>query len=274
MALEKRRRTALVAGAGLALLFLAAFPLPLRVDGPASVTPAHSSHVQPEVAGVIQTVNVREGDFVRQGAVLASLADWQYRAELTAAQAKYETAVSQMNRALAANDGSEAGILRAQADYWASEVVRARERQEKTVLRSPIDGLVATPHTEDMVGRSLNPGDTFAEIVDTSWANVDVSVDESDVPLLKTGEKASVKLEAFPTHTFRGEVVIVSPKSQVEGVERFFYARVRVPNHDGLIRAGMQGRSKVSTGWSPAGRVFFRRPAMWLWSKVWSWIGW
>jgi RND family efflux transporter MFP subunit len=274
MALEKRRRTALVAGAGLALLFLAAFPLPLRVDGPASVTPAHSSHVQPEVAGVIQTVNVREGDFVRQGAVLACLADWQYRAELTAAQAKYETAVSQMNRALAANDGSEAGILRAQADYWASEVVRARERQEKTVLRSPIDGLVATPHTEDMVGRSLNPGDTFAEIVDTSWANVDVSVDESDVPLLKTGEKASVKLEAFPTHTFRGEVVIVSPKSQVEGVERFFYARVRVPNRDGLIRAGMQGRSKVSTGWSPAGRVFFRRPAMWLWSKVWSWIGW
>ena len=117
MALEKRRRTALVAGAALALLFLAAFPLPLRVDGPAIVTPAHSSRVQPEVAGVVQQVNVREGDFVQQGAILASLADWQYRTELAAAQAKYETAVSQMNRALAANDGGEAGILRAQADY-------------------------------------------------------------------------------------------------------------------------------------------------------------
>jgi len=274
MALEKRRRTTLVVGSGLALLFLATFPLPLRVDGPALVTPAHSSRVQPEVAGVVQQVNVREGDFVRQGTILASLADWQYRAELAAAQAKYETAVSQMDRALAANDGGEAGILRAQADYWASEVIRARARLEKTELRSAIDGLVATPHIEDMVGRSLNPGDAFAEVVDTSWASVDVSVDESDVSLLKVGNQASVKLEAFPTHTFRGKVVIVSPKSQVEGAERFFYARVRVPNNDGLIRAGMQGRSKVSTGWSPVGFVIFRRPAMWFWSKIWSWIGW
>jgi len=274
MALEQRRRTALVAGCGLALLFLAAFPLPLRVDGPALVTPIRSSHLQPEVAGVVQQVNVREGDFVRQGTILASLADWQYRAELAAAQAKYQTAVSQANRALATNDGGEAGILRAQADYWASEVIRARKRLEKTVLRSAITGVVATPHIEDMVGRSLNPGDTFAEVVDTSLANVDVSVDENDVSLLKAGNKASVKLEAFPTHTFRGEVVIVSPKSQVEGAEHVFYARVRVPNHDGLIRAGMQGRSKVSTGWRPAGRVLFRRPAMWVWSKLWSWFGW
>lgn len=274
MALEKQRRRAIVTGAGVALLFLAAFPLPLRVDGTALVTPAHSSQVQPEVAGVIQQVSVREGDSVKRGTELASLSDWQYRGELATAQAKYETAVSQMNRALASNDGGEAGVLRAQADYWVSEVARARERLEKTVLRSAIDGLVATPHIENMVGRSLNPGDTFAEVVDTSFANVDVAIDESDVSLLKTGDPASVKLEAFPAHTFRGQVVIVSPKSHVEGSERFFYARVRVPNNDGLIRAGMQGRGKVSTGWSPAGRVFFRRPAMWLWSVIWSWVGW
>src|SRR5208282_1242401 len=115
MALEKSRRLALVAGVGLALLFLAAFPLPLRVDGPATVAPSHSALVESEVAGIIQTVNVREGDAVQQGAVLGTLADGQYRAELAAAQAKYETAVSQMNRALATNDGSEAGIARVQA---------------------------------------------------------------------------------------------------------------------------------------------------------------
>jgi RND family efflux transporter MFP subunit len=274
MAMEKRRRWALVAGVALGLLFLAAFPLPLRVDGPAVVAPAHSARVQPEVAGVVQTVNVREGDAVKQGTVLATLSDWQYRAELAAAQAKYETAVSQMNRALAANDGTEAGIETVQADYWNTEVARAQERLQKTLLRSPIDGVVATPHIEDWVGRDLKPGDAFAEVVDTSRAIVDVAVDQEDVSLLRRGGKASVKLEGFPTRTFRGEVTVVSPRSQLQGEEKVFFARVSIPNDDGLIRAGMQGRSKIFAAWRPAGEVFFRRPGMWLWGKIWSWFGW
>ena len=274
MALEKRRRWALVAGVGIGLLFLAAFPLPLRIDGPAVVAPAHSARVQPEVAGLVQTVSVREGDTVKQGTVLASLADWQYRAELAAAQAKYETAVSRMNKALAANDGTEAGIESVQADYWNTEVARAQQRLQKTLLRSPIDGVVATPHIEDWVGRDLKPGDAFAEVVDTSRAIVDVAVDQQDVSLLRPGGKASVKLEGFPTRTFRGEVTVVSPKSQLQGEENVFFARVSVPNDGGLIRAGMQGRSKIFAAWKPAGEVFFRRPGMWLWSKIWSWFGW
>jgi RND family efflux transporter MFP subunit len=274
LAMEKRRRLALVAGVAIALLFLAAFPLPLRVDGTAVVAPAHSARVQPEVAGVVQVVSVREGDAVKQGTVLASLADWQYRAELAAAQSKYETAVSQMNHALAANDGTEAGIERVQADYWTAEVARARERLQRTLLRSPIDGLIATPHVEDSVGRDLKPGDTLLEIVDTSRASVDVAVDEGDVSLLRPGEKASVKLEGFPTRTFHGELTVVSPKGELQGDERVFFARVSIPNREGLIRTGMQGRGKILTAWKPAGEVFFRRPAMWLWSKLWSWFGW
>jgi RND family efflux transporter MFP subunit len=274
LALEKRRRALLVVSAVAALLFLLIFPLPLRVVGDASVSPAQSVLIQPEVEGVVQRVNVREGDAVSAGTVLASLSDWQYRAQLAAAQARYETAVSQMNRALNSNDGGEAGIQRIQADYWAAELVRARARLDGTQLRSPISGVVATAHVEDLVGRKLLPGDTFAEIVDISRAIVDVAIDEDDVLLLHPGEKASIKLEGFPTRIFHGVVTVVSPKSKVQEAERYFFARVAVPNPDGAIRDGMQGRGKVITGWSPAGKVLFRRPAIWIWSRLWSWFGW
>jgi GAF domain-containing protein/multidrug efflux pump subunit AcrA (membrane-fusion protein) len=274
LALEKRRRALLVTGAVAALLFLLLFPLPLRVVGDASVSPAQSVLIQPEVEGVVQRVLVREGDAVSAGTVLATLSDWQYRAQLSAAQAKYETAVSQMNRALNSNDGGEAGIQRIQSDYWASELARARERLDRTQLRSPIKGVVATPHVEDLVGRKLMPGDTFAEVVDTSRAIVDVAIDEDDVLLLHSGEKASIKLDGFPTRTFHGVVTVVSPKSKTQDADRYFFARVDVPNPDGAIRDGMQGRGKVVTGWRPAGQVIFRRPAIWIWSKLWSWFGW
>ena len=274
LALEKQRRAALVVGGVGALLFLLVFPLPLRVVGDATVSPAQSVLIQPEVEGTIQRVQVREGDTVTAGTVLANLSDWQYRAQLAAAQAKYETAVSQMNRALNGNDGGEAGVQRIQADLWASELTRARERLERTQLRAPINGVIVTPHVEDLVGRKLLPGDTLAELVDTSRAIVDVAIDADDVLLLRPGEKASIKLEGFPTRTFHGVVTVVSPRSQVQGADRFFFARVLVSNADGVIRDGMQGRGKVVTGWSPAGKVFFRRPAIWIWSKLWSWVGW
>ena len=122
-----------------------------------------------------------------------------------------------MNRALNGNDGGEAGIQRIQADYWASELARARERLDRTQLRSPINGVVATPHVEDLVGRKLMPGDTLAEVVDTSRAIVDVAIDEDDVLLLHPGEKASIKLDGFPTRTFHGVVTVVSPQKPGAG---------------------------------------------------------
>ena len=274
LALERRRRLLLIAATLVVLTFLAGFPLPLRVDGSAVVAPVHTVRVQPEVGGLVEKVDVREGDTVHPGQQLAQLDDWQERIGLATAQAKYQAAASAMNRALATNDGTEAGIQRVEADYWRAEVQRASERLDRTVLRSPISGRVATPHIEDFVGRSLKSGDTFAEIVDTSRADVDVAIDAVDVSRLQPAQKAAIKLEGLPSRTFHAPVEIVSPKAELQGAQRFFFARVEVPNEDGLIRSGMEGRGKIFTGWEPAGWVIFRRPAIWLWSKLWSWLGW
>ena len=273
MAMEKRRRTAILMLAAAAVVFLAVFPLPLRVDGDAVVAPARSAQVQPEVEGVVSRVLVHEGDRVAQGQVIAELQDWNYRSALAEAEAKYQTAQLQMNHALASNDGSEAGLQRVQADYWKAEVERSRERLEKTRLRSPIVGAVATPYVENMTGRRLQYGDSFAEVVDTSHAVVDVAIDETDASLLRQGANGSVKLNSYPVRTFRGQVAVVSPKGAVQGESRVFFARVNVPNPDGAIRAGMEGRGKIRVGWYPAGYVLFRHAGMWLYSRLWTWLG-
>jgi RND family efflux transporter MFP subunit len=274
MAMEKQRRRAIVAVFAAAVVFLAVCPLPMRVDGDAVVGPVHRAQVQPEFEGVVSKVFVYEGEAVRRGQVLAEMEAWNYRSALAEAQAKYQTALLQMNRSLAANDGSEAGIQRVQADYWKAEVDRSRELVDKAQLRSPIDGVVATPHVENFAGRRLQYGDTFAEVVDASSAVVDVGIDDTEASLLNNGSKAVVKLNSYPMRTFRGTVVVVSPKGQQEGESRVFFARVLVPNQDGAIRTGMEGRGKVSVGWHAAGYVLFRRPVVWLYSKIWSWFGW
>ena len=274
LALEKHRRVAWSVGVAAAALFLLAFPLPLRVDGTAVVAPAHMARLGSEFEGVIKSVRVHEGDVLKKGDVIANLEDWDYRSALDAAQAKYETALVQMNRALANNDGSEAGIQRAQADYWASEVARAQQRVDRTTIRSPIDGIVATPQIENLAGHKLKAGESFVDVVDNSQALVDVAIDGSDAGLLRSGEKARLKFESFPERTFRGQVVVVSPQGLLKDTDVVFFARVGVANSDAALRAGMQGRGKIVTDWHPAGVVLLRKPAMWIWSKLWSWFGW
>ena len=82
----------------------------MRVAGEATVAPVRSAQVQAGVDGVVKNVFVREGDFVRQGTVLAEMEDWNYRADLAGAEAKYAEAMATMNRALAQNDGALAGL--------------------------------------------------------------------------------------------------------------------------------------------------------------------
>jgi len=246
----------------------------MRVDGNATVASARTVQIQPEIEGVVREVHVREGQHVQRGDVLADLEDWNYRAALASATAKYRSAMLEMNRALASNDGMQAGVQRVQSEYWVAEVKRCEERLERTHLRALFDGWVTTPHVEDLVGKHLEAGDTFAELVDSQRATVDVAIEEPEFTLLRPGKPASIKLESFPSQTFRGDVTIVSPKSQAQGDDRFFYARVDVPNQDGRLRPGMQGRGKVWVGWRPVGYVLFRRPFLWAYSKIWNWVGW
>jgi len=274
MAMEKRRRVLITAGTIALVFFLVAFPLPLRVDGGAVVAPVRRAQVQPEVDGVIRKVLVAEGQQVQEGQVLAEMETWNAQSAVAEAQARYGSATLQMNRALAGNDGTAAGAQRAQVEYWRGELERARTLLDKLQLRSPIAGVVATPHVENFVGRKLGRGDTFAEMVDSSREIVDVAVDDADAGLLKVGQKASVKLNSFPTRTFHGQVVVISPKAESVHEAPVFYSRVALNNADGAIRAGMEGRGKIRVGWRPAGYVLFRGPLLWAYSKLWYWLGW
>jgi RND family efflux transporter MFP subunit len=274
MAMQKRKRTTILTLGGIGLLFLVACPLPLRVDGDAVVAPGKRALVEPEVEGVIGKVLTHEGENVKRGQVLAEMEAWNFRSALAAAESRYETAILQMNKALAQNDGTQAGVQRVQADYWKAEVDRAKQMLDKAQLRSPIEGVVATPNVEEFAGRKLQPGDSFAEVLNTAEAIVDVAVDDTDAGLLKQGQQAVLKLNSYPMKTFRGNVVTVSPRARLVHETPVFYARVAVANAAGLLRSGMEGRGKVRVGWYPAGYVLFRNVFLWVYAKIWYWLGW
>ena len=270
----KRRLTTAVVAAAI-LLFLVFCPMPMRVSGDALIAPQHLVTVAAPVDGNVQAVYVHEGQRVAAGTVLGALNDWQWRTDLAAADAKYQAAMLTMQDDLA-HGSAQSGADRAQTEYLRSEVARITSRLESAQLRSPIDGVVVTPNLENVAGKHLLAGDTFAQVLDLKTAVVRIAVAEADASLLARGQHAAIKLDSFPQKTWHDSVAVVSPEAQVDEGKgnRTFTAEVPVANTDAMLRDGMSGKAKIFIGWRPAGYVLLRRPALWLWQTLWNWIGW
>ncbi|MGH9862662.1 MAG: GAF domain-containing protein, partial [Candidatus Acidiferrales bacterium] len=194
------RRLLLYAGATAALLIIP--PWPMRIGANAQVVPVQRLVVASEVEGVIEKVFVREGSEVKGGEVLAELGSSDERVRLERAQA--ELAVSRRNWSENESRGRRAAANQARLEMEAhqAEVELYRERVEKARLRAPAAGVVVTPKVEEKVGSLLHEGDTFCELVDAQRLAIEINVPETDIDLLQEGAPVSLKLNAYPTHTY------------------------------------------------------------------------
>jgi GAF domain-containing protein len=270
---ERKRQGMISGGIAAGILLLIFCPLPMRVSGNAQVAPQSMVTLAAPVEGTIANVYAREGQHVSRGEVLGTMDDWAWRNQLTAAQARYEAAMLAMQGDLARHS-PQAGEERTQTDYLRAEMERTRLRIANAQLRSPIDGVVTTPDLQNAVGEHLDAGATFAQVLNLASARINIAVNQRDANLVKAGQSASIKLESFPAQTLHGRVLSVSPEAQPNGDGRVFFAHVLLPNGNAELRTGMDGRAKIFTGFRPVGYVLLRWPALWLWQKLWDWIGW
>ena len=79
-----------------------------------------------------------------------------------------------------------------------------------TVVRAPISG-TATQVDSIQLGRTIAAGTPVFSVVDDQDIWVDANPKETDITYLRIGQKATLDVDSFPDHTFKGHVVAVSP---------------------------------------------------------------
>lgn len=211
----------------------------VQVTATGYVIPQITSKVGAKLPGRIAKVNVKEGDTVREGDVIAQLEDADQRSQIVAAssrvgaaQARIATAkanlaeISQQverERALVANGAvGKANLDNLVAREAAlKETVRAAEAEthvaqadvgtvgvglkDRTIV-APISGrIVSKPATVgEFVGGVGNIG-IVAEIVDFTSLMVEVDVPEPRLHLVKMGGPCEIILDAYPNRRYRCE---------------------------------------------------------------------
>ncbi len=256
-------------GAAAALLLLVLVPWNIRVTGPARAVPGRRIPVTAYVDGIVATVEHREGDVVAAGDVIATLKDDAYRAALAEARAAEQIAEAEVARHRAEGNAAAMGQALSRRGEARARATWAEERLAATRLRAPEAGIVITPRLDERVGQLLAAGAEFAVLAETSSLLAEVAIPERDATLLADGQDVTLKMNAYPTRTFRGRVSRLGAAVREEGEERFLIAETRVENPSGLLKPGMLGTGKISTGRRPLLVALFRRPARWAATKLW-----
>ncbi|HVT61347.1 MAG TPA: efflux RND transporter periplasmic adaptor subunit [Thermoanaerobaculia bacterium] len=186
-----------------------------------------------KVQGYVTSLAVSQtGQRVERGQLLFTL----YSPELFLAQQEYLAALASQRAARRGAVPDRADDLVAAAarklrlwDLDESEITRLNERGEpakEIPVRSPASGVVI--EKEIVQGASIQPGMKLYRIAGLDRVRVEAQVDQADLPRVRTGERATVRLPALPGRELAGRVTLISPL--VDPASRTVQVRIEVVN--------------------------------------------
>jgi RND family efflux transporter MFP subunit len=231
----------------------------LAISGPLKAV--NSAFVKARVAGELQGLTVREGDFVKAGQIVARVDSTESQARVRQAQQQAESAKAQVdiakrafdnNRSLVeqgfisktALDSSIATLSSAEANYRAAQAGAdvAGKSLDDTVLRAPIAGQIAQRLAQP--GERVSVDARIVEIVDLSRLELEASLSATDSLNVKVGQTAQLTVEGA-AKPLNARVVRVNP-SAVAG-SRAVLAYLAIDTEAGL-RQGLFAQGLLATG--------------------------
>ncbi|MEY4449621.1 MAG: Nickel and cobalt resistance protein CnrB, partial [Pseudomonadota bacterium] len=222
----------------------------LPVSG--TVKAVQSAMVKARVAGELMMLEVREGDAVTAGQVIAKVDPTEYLAKQRQAQQQAEASRAQMevaqrqfdNNSALVNQGfisktaleiSIANLNGAKATYQAalSALEVTTKALDDCTLKAPLTGLISQRLVQP--GERVSTDARIVEIVDLSQLEMEATLSAADAVTVKVGQEAKLSIEGSNQEVM-AKVVRINPITQAGSRSVLVYLRLQT--HP-LLRQGM-----------------------------------
>ncbi len=177
---------------------------------------------------------------------------------LKTAQARLEQAEAQLRVSHVVLEqaalGHEAALSRVRQQQ--AMLRRSQDLLSKTVIRSPLSGVITQMHVEvgerAVPGTLNSPAATLMVIADLSVIEAEVEVDETDIVDVEVGQEAIVKVDALPNQELKGRVTEVGTSAIQRAAAQAREARefkvvVQLENPPQGLRPGLSCTAEVTT---------------------------
>jgi HlyD family secretion protein len=164
------------------------------------------------------------------------------QADIDAAKIAVDSAQSSLQSAEAALNSAKASVGQSQANFNQAQV-----NLEHTIITSPVDGIV-TQRSVDVgqtVAASMQAPTLFVIAVDLTKLQVSANIDEADIGRIRPGQRATFRVDAYPTDTFEGTVAQVRLQPVVVQNVTTYATIIDAPNSELKLRPGMTATLRV-----------------------------
>ena len=259
--------------------------LDIRLEYTADITPNQLVNVFSRVDGYILKIYVDKGDWAKANQLIVEIDHTDYlhavnraKANLASARAKViqqDTAVrntkltldrmealikdqfvsqQDVDTALVNYDAAVAALasLRAQVTQMEVALAQAETNLAYSYIRTPFSGYIAERNLDPgayVTGTTASTSTTTRGILslhDIETVRTLIEVVEKDVPLVKIGQRAEVRAEAYPDRIFEGRVTRIV--QALNRATRTMTVEVDLPNKDHMLKGGMFARVGVLVG--------------------------
>jgi len=255
----------------LVVLFFTFYTKDYRVASDAVLEGAVQRVVAAPLDGYILSADVRAGDTVAEGQVMARLDDQELVLERQRWVAQRRQKSLEYDEAQAMGRRAESQIIRAEMVQAEAQIELLDEQLARTSLAAPFDGLVISGDLSQSIGRAVRQGETLFEIAPLDTYRVVLKVDEKDIDEIMPGQLGHMVIASMPENHFPLTVETVTPVSTPEGGRNYLRVEARLDQPGERLRPGMAGVAKVNVGQRRLIWIWTHGLTDWLRLKLWAW---
>jgi RND family efflux transporter MFP subunit len=264
------RRKLVVAFALVVVAGLLFIQVDMKVTARSTIEGRMQQVVAAPFAGYLLGANARAGDRINEGQLLAQLDDRELLLEQEKLDSERDKQGREYQEALASRERAKVSVIRARIEQTEARLDLIRDKLERTSLRAPFSGTVVSGDLSRSLGAPVERGQPLFELVPDDGYRVNMQVDEFDVAMLETGQRASLRLAGLPSRPVNVEVTRVVPIADAaEGGSRF-RVEGEILDPTEALRPGLQGVAKIVVGRDSLIKVWTRelvqRLQLWAWS--------
>lgn len=238
------------------------------VTATGTVEPLNKVEVGTQVSGVIERILVDYNTTVKANQLIAELDKTNLKAALWEANAVLNTALNEQDyqqknferisklynsKVVSDTDYEEAlyklNNAKSVVDQRRSDLSRARTNLSYASIYSPIDGVVISRAVEvgQTVAASYSTPTLFTIAQDLKQMQVEADVDEADIGQVKTGQRVTFTVDAYPDDSFSGNVTQVRLEPVEESNVITYTVIIKADNPDKKLMPGLTASISIYT---------------------------